>query len=100
MTHSIARPIAVNLHSLRSRPRASTKDNQRLWCTYDLFGDGTGTPAILRLTEPRKFALVKYNVFQSGSPKAMFVVCGLPWMIRPSFLPLGSTIQIPPAPPQ
>jgi hypothetical protein len=50
---------------------------------------GTGVPAILSFTEPRKFQLVKYSVFRSGPPKAMFVVCGWPWTFRPSFLPRG-----------
>jgi len=51
---------------------------------------GTGTPGIFTRTEPSAVRLVKYSVFQSSPPNAMLVVCGLPWTMRPSFLPCGS----------
>src|SRR5213594_1220215 len=64
------------------------------------FPVGTGTPGIFTLTEPRWLRLVKYSVFQSSPPKAMLVVAGAPWTMRPSFLPCRSMTQMPPAPPQ
>ncbi len=57
---------------------------------YDRFGAGTGTPGIFTRTEPSVVRLVKYSVFQSSPPNARLVVCGLPWTMRPSFLPCGS----------
>jgi copper resistance protein D len=57
---------------------------------YDRFGAGAGTPGIFTRTEPSAVRLVKYSVFQSSPPNAMLVVCGLPWTMRPSFLPCGS----------
>jgi copper resistance protein D len=57
---------------------------------YTRFGAGTGTPGIFTRTEPRLVRLVKYRVFQSSPPNARLVVCGLPWTMRPSFLPCGS----------
>src|SRR6266850_7155756 len=64
------------------------------------FWVGTGMPGIFTLTEPKWFRLVKYRVFQSSPPKARLVVAGAPWTMRPSFLPYGSIIQMPPVPPQ
>src|SRR5258708_25016225 len=81
------------LHDLRSRSRLNSAQPV-------FFGAGTGRPPTLRLTEPRWVRLVKYKVFQSSPPKAMLVVAGCPCTMRPSFLPWGSRIQIPPAPPQ
>src|SRR5216683_3037440 len=63
------------------------------------FWVGTGMPGIFTLTEPRWVRLVKYRVFQSSPPKPRLVVAGAPCTIRPSFLPRGSTIHNPPAPP-
>jgi putative copper resistance protein D len=57
---------------------------------YARFAAGTGTPGIFMRTEPSVVRLVKYNVLQSSPPNARLVVCGLPWTMRPSFLPLGS----------
>jgi Cu(I)/Ag(I) efflux system protein CusF len=57
---------------------------------YDRFGAGAGTPGIFTRTEPSVVRLVKNRVFQSSPPNARLVVCGLPWTMRPSFLPLGS----------
>jgi putative copper resistance protein D len=57
---------------------------------YDRFGAGTGTPGIFTRTEPSVVRLVKNRVFQSSPPNARLVVCGLPWTMRPSFLPCGS----------
>jgi copper resistance protein D len=57
---------------------------------YARFAAGTGTPGIFTRTEPSVVRLVKYKVLQSSPPNARLVVCGLPWTMRPSFLPLGS----------
>jgi hypothetical protein len=91
-------------HAARRPPRrrvvACLRPRSHAAGDYAFLTAGTGIPAILRFTEPRKFQLVKQSVFQSGPPKARFVVCGWPWTMRPSFLPLGSRIQRPPEPPQ
>jgi putative copper resistance protein D len=57
---------------------------------YARFAAGTGTPGIFTRTEPSVVRLGKYKVLQSSPPNARLVVCGLPWTMRPSFLPLGS----------
>jgi hypothetical protein len=60
---------------------------------------GTGIPAILSFTEPRKFQLVKYSVFQSGPPNAMFVV-RLAMDVPSELLAPGMSIQRTLEPPQ
>jgi Copper resistance protein D len=66
-------------------------NEQTSWyAPYDRFGAGAGTPGIFIRTEPSVVRLVKNRVFQSSPPNARLVVCGLPWTMRPSFLPLGS----------
>ena len=60
------------------------------YAPYARFAAGTGTPGIFTRTEPSVVRLVKYRVLQSSPPNARLVVCGLPWTMRPSFLPLGS----------
>jgi copper resistance protein D len=66
-------------------------NEQTSWyAPYDRFGAGAGTPGIFTRTEPSVVRLVKNRVFQSSPPNARLVVCGLPWTMRPSFLPLGS----------
>jgi len=57
---------------------------------YTFFATGTGMPGIFTLTDPSMVRLVKNSVFQSSPPKAILVVAGWPWTMRPSFLPFGS----------
>jgi hypothetical protein len=65
------------LNEPRLLPKLATAEKQsRSKPAYAFLTAGTGIPAILSFTEPRKFQLVKYSVFQSGPPKAMLVVCG------------------------
>src|SRR5229473_6263444 len=67
---------------------------------HDLRSVGTGTPAIFSFKEPRLVRVQKYAVFQSSPPNATLAVLPKPWTMRPSFLPVGSRIYRPPAPPQ
>src|SRR4051794_12030753 len=89
-----AQIISLNIETYRNLFGRS----RRHQCYF--IATGTGIPGTLILIEPRWVRLVKYSVFQSSPPNAMLVVTGAPWTMRPSFLPLGSRIQIPPAPPE
>src|SRR5215470_2813403 len=58
---------------------------------HAFFATGTGMPGIFTLTDPIMVRPVKNSVFQSSPPKPILVVAGWPWMMRPSFLPFGSS---------
>ena len=57
---------------------------------YPFFANGTGSPAILTLNEPRLVRVQKYTVFQSSPPNATLAVLAKPCTMRPSFLPFGA----------
>lgn len=82
--------ILVIVAVLGMLPPANERTSGEGAALYARLVAGTGTPGIFTRTEPSAVRLVKYSVFQSSPPNAMLVVCGLPWTMRPSFLPCGS----------
>jgi hypothetical protein len=70
------------------RTRSSTR--YPTYAPQVFFTAGTGIPGIFTLKDPIIVRLVKNSVFQSSPPKAMLVVAGWPWTMRPSFLPVES----------
>jgi copper resistance protein D len=92
--------VLIIVAVLGTLPPANEHTSGESAAPYARLVAGTGTPGIFTRTEPSAVRLVKYSVFQSSPPNAMLVVCGLPWTMRPSFLPCGSMTKMPPGPPQ
>src|SRR5262252_4087975 len=93
---AVARPIAVDgAQHLVADDGTETPSYQRCVSApppldrtgpaHVFFTAGTGIPGIFTLKDPIMVRLVKNSVFQSSPPKAILVVAGWPWTMRPSF---------------